>query len=45
VIAMISSEGRERGDGAGFVTLAATLSAVPGIPIESLALILGIDRS
>ncbi len=27
-----------------FVTLAATLQAVPSIPIESLALLLGIDR-
>ena len=30
--------------GAGFITLAATLAAVPGIPIESLALLVGIDR-
>ena len=30
--------------GAGFVTLAATLSVVPGIPIESLAILVGIDR-
>jgi aerobic C4-dicarboxylate transport protein len=44
LIAMISSKGASGVTGAGFVTLAATLSAVPGIPIESLALILGIDR-
>ena len=30
--------------GAGFVTLAATLAIVPDIPIQSLALLLGIDR-
>jgi aerobic C4-dicarboxylate transport protein len=30
--------------GAGFVTLAATLSAVPSVPIESVALLVGIDR-
>ena len=30
--------------GAGFVTLAATLAAVPGIPVASLALLVGIDR-
>jgi aerobic C4-dicarboxylate transport protein len=30
--------------GAGFVTLAATLAAVPSVPVESLALLVGIDR-
>ena len=30
--------------GAGFITLAATLAVVPGIPIESLGLLVGIDR-
>src|SRR6476620_12127870 len=30
--------------GAGFITLAATLQSVPGIPIESLAILVGIDR-
>ena len=30
--------------GAGFVTLAATLSVVPSVPVAGLALILGIDR-
>jgi aerobic C4-dicarboxylate transport protein len=44
VVAMISSKGASGVTGSGFITLAATLSAVPGIPIESLALILGIDR-
>ncbi|MEO6739450.1 MAG: C4-dicarboxylate transporter DctA, partial [Chthoniobacteraceae bacterium] len=44
LIAMITSKGASGVTGAGFVTLAATLAAVPGIPIESLALLLGIDR-
>jgi aerobic C4-dicarboxylate transport protein len=43
-VAMLSSKGAGAVTGAGFVTLAATLTAVPGIPIESLALIYGIDR-
>jgi aerobic C4-dicarboxylate transport protein len=30
--------------GAGFITLAATLSIVPSVPVAGLALILGIDR-
>jgi len=30
--------------GAGFITLAATLAVVPSVPIQSLALIVGIDR-
>ncbi|MGN6689651.1 MAG: cation:dicarboxylate symporter family transporter, partial [Sphingopyxis sp.] len=30
--------------GAGFVTLAATLSIVPSVPVAGMALILGIDR-
>ena len=44
LIAMITSKGASGVTGAGFVTLAATLAAVPGIPIESLALLVGIDR-
>jgi aerobic C4-dicarboxylate transport protein len=43
-IAMLTSKGASGVTGAGFVTLAATLQAVPGIPIESLALLVGIDR-
>jgi aerobic C4-dicarboxylate transport protein len=43
-VAMITSKGASGVTGAGFVTLAATLQAVPGIPLESLALLLGIDR-
>ena len=43
-VAMITSKGASGVTGAGFVTLAATLQAVPGIPLESLAILLGIDR-
>ena len=41
---MLTSKGASGVTGAGFITLAATLAAVPGIPIESLALLVGIDR-
>jgi len=44
VIAMITSKGASGVTGAGFVTLAATLAIVPDIPIQSLALLLGIDK-
>ena len=30
--------------GGGFVTLAATLSAIPTIPVAGLALLIGVDR-
>jgi aerobic C4-dicarboxylate transport protein len=43
-VAMISSKGAAGVTGAGFVTLAATLSVVPSIPVAGMALILGIDR-
>jgi len=43
-IAMITSKGASGVTGAGFVTLAATLSVIPTIPIVSLALLLGIDK-
>ena len=43
-IAMITSKGASGVTGAGLITLAATLAAVPAIPIESLAMIVGIDR-
>ena len=43
-VAMLTSKGASGVTGAGFLTLAATLQAVPGIPIESLGLLLGIDR-
>jgi aerobic C4-dicarboxylate transport protein len=44
LVAMVSSKGASGVTGAGFVALAATLSAVPTIPIGSLAILLGIDR-
>ena len=44
LVAMISSKGAAGVTGAGFITLAATLSIVPTIPVAGLALILGIDR-
>lgn len=44
LVAMITSKGASGVTGAGFVTLAATIQAVPGIPIEALALLVGIDR-
>jgi aerobic C4-dicarboxylate transport protein len=43
-IAMLTSKGASGVTGAGFVTLAATLAIVPTIPIESLALLVGIDK-
>ena len=44
VVAMLTSKGASGVTGAGFVTLAATLSVVPGIPMVALATIVGIDR-
>ncbi|AOM39784.1 dicarboxylate/amino acid:cation symporter [Xenorhabdus hominickii] len=44
LIAMISSKGAAGVTGAGFITLAATLSVVPSVPVAGMALILGIDR-
>lgn len=44
LVAMISSKGAAGITGAGFITLAATLSVVPDIPVAGMALILGIDR-
>ena len=37
-------QGRGGITGAGFITLAATLSVVPDVPVAGMALILGIDR-
>ena len=44
VIAMITSKGASGVTGAGFVTLAATLAIVPDIPLQSIAILLGIDK-
>jgi len=43
-IAMITSKGASGVTGAGFVTLAATLAIVPDIPIQSLAILVGVDK-
>jgi aerobic C4-dicarboxylate transport protein len=44
IVAMLTSKGASGVTGAGFITLAATLQSVPGIPLESLAILVGIDR-
>lgn len=44
LVAMVSSKGATGVTGAGFIALAATLAAVPTIPIQSVALLIGIDR-
>ncbi|HEV2897461.1 MAG TPA: dicarboxylate/amino acid:cation symporter [Pseudaminobacter sp.] len=44
LVAMLSSKGAAGVTGAGFITLAATLSVVPTVPVAGMALILGIDR-
>lgn len=44
LIAMLTSKGASGVTGAGFITLAATLTVVPAVPVAGLALILGIDR-
>ncbi|KTS44682.1 sodium:dicarboxylate symporter, partial [Methylobacterium indicum] len=44
-VAMLTSKGASGVTGAGFITLAATLAAIPGnpVPVAAMALILGID--
>ena len=44
LVAMLSSKGAAGVTGSGFITLAATLSVVPAVPVAGMALILGIDR-
>lgn len=44
LVAMLSSKGAAGVTGSGFITLAATLSVVPSVPVAGMALILGIDR-
>ena len=43
-ILMVTSKGAAGVTGSGFIVLASTLSAVQVIPIEGLALLLGVDR-
>jgi aerobic C4-dicarboxylate transport protein len=44
LFAMIASKGASGVSGTGFVTLAGILSVVPNVPIQALALLLGIDK-
>ena len=41
---LLTSKGAAGVTGSGFVTLAATLSAIPMLPVAGLALLIGIDR-
>ncbi|KAI96006.1 sodium:dicarboxylate symporter [Rhodomicrobium udaipurense JA643] len=43
-VAMLTSKGAAAVTGGGFITLAATLQAVPEIPVAGMALLLGVDR-
>jgi aerobic C4-dicarboxylate transport protein len=46
LVAMLTSKGASGVTGAGFITLAATLSAIPHnpVPVAAMALVLGIDK-
>ena len=44
LVTMLTSKGSTGVTGAGFITLAASLSAVPTVPVTAMVLILGIDR-
>ncbi|MEE1130818.1 MAG: cation:dicarboxylase symporter family transporter [Caryophanon sp.] len=43
-VLMITSKGAAGVTGSGFITLAATLAAFPMIPVEGIALLIGVDR-
>jgi aerobic C4-dicarboxylate transport protein len=43
-VAMLTSKGASGVTGAGFITLAATLTVVPDVPMVALAVLVGIDR-
>jgi aerobic C4-dicarboxylate transport protein len=43
-VLLLTSKGAAGVTGSGFIVLAATLSAVGGVPVAGLTLILGIDR-
>ncbi|UOE76881.1 dicarboxylate/amino acid:cation symporter [Parageobacillus thermoglucosidasius] len=43
-ILMLTSKGAAGVTGSGFITLAATLAVFPMIPVEGIALLLGVDR-
>jgi aerobic C4-dicarboxylate transport protein len=44
LVAALTSKGASGVTGAGFVTLAATLAIIPDIPIQALAILVGIDK-
>ena len=44
LVAMLTSKGASGVTGSGFITLAATLSVVPSLPVAGMVLILGIDK-
>jgi aerobic C4-dicarboxylate transport protein len=44
LFALFASKGGSGVTGTGFVTLAAILAAVPSIPVQSLALLVGIEK-
>ncbi|MBT8525598.1 dicarboxylate/amino acid:cation symporter [Polynucleobacter paneuropaeus] len=44
LVLLLTSKGAAGVTGSGFIVLAATLSAVGNVPVEGLAIILGIDR-
>jgi aerobic C4-dicarboxylate transport protein len=44
LVAMLSSKGAAGITGSGFITLAATLSVLPTVPLAGMAIILGVDR-
>jgi len=44
MVLLLTSKGAAGVTGSGFIVLAATLSAVGGVPVAGLALVLGIDR-
>lgn len=43
-VLMITSKGAAGVTGSGFITLAATLAAFPMVPVEGIALLIGVDR-
>lgn len=43
-VLMLTSKGAAAVTGGGFVVLASTLASIPTVPIEGLALLLGVDR-
>jgi aerobic C4-dicarboxylate transport protein len=43
-ILLLTSKGAAGVTGSGFITLAATLSSIPALPVAGLALLIGIDR-